>query len=60
MNSLTLLSKDTYYYGLKRLLEKKNSTIFYNYINNIFTEKEETIFDEMKDICIYLEINYNY
>ena len=58
MNSLTLLSKDTYYYGLKRLLEKKNSTIFYNYINNIFTEKEETIFDEMKDICIYLEKKY--
>ena len=58
MTSLTLNSFDTYYYGLKRLLEKENSIIFYNYINNIFTEKEETIFDEMKEICIYLEKIY--
>ena len=55
--SLTLNNPDTYMYGLEKIL-KEEKKIYLNYINNNFSEKERTLFEEMKDMCIHLEDIY--
>ena len=58
--SLTLNNPDAYMFGLEKIL-KGEKKIYLNYINNIFSEKENTIYDEMKEMCIHLEdIYYQY
>ena len=59
MTGLTLNYPDPYIFGLKKLFNDKNNIVFFNYINGVFSENEKTIFDEMKDICCYLEKIYN-
>ena len=56
--SLTLNNPDTYMYGLEKII-KEEKKIYLNYINNNFSEKERTLYEEMKDICIHLEDIYS-